>query len=414
MDPQRDAFCCFFVTHTDDYVIFRKHSDREISFTQLDKAGSHAIPSGGETSLHAGRWALAVDGEPFLELEVLKRIPVLIAQSSVSKRAALAEESQSNKRRQLDEQAARNELSELQPGETMRVDGSYRLKLLNAIRDHADSCAWLGEYSDALGTKYVVVKVIKSNGNNPDEAANLFQCAVDIHSTLNKHPGFLKLLGADTRSSTLHFEYTDAKPLCDQIRPGLSFKGSHAEVLKIMKDMASALSWIHSNGIVHADIKPATILYSPSCGAVFGDFSLSLRPSDVSRPSGTPWYLPPEIMEYWAQRSGACDIWAFGITGLWLRGYIPLPERSWLSWNIEDLHPPGPPLEAGKTATDRMGDWLNYIQQTRLSMHQRDELDYIIYQALEPNDGDRIDAASLCRQLDGLQIDSSATSLIHV
>lgn len=182
-----DALCCLLVSRTDDHIIFRNRSNRTFSCTQLGKGGMYAVPPSGETSLHVGLWALAVDGETLLELEVLERIPFLIAEPSVSKRAAPTEEGQSKKRRELDEQATHNELSELQPGQIIRVDGTYRLKLLKTMRDHADSCSWLGEYSDALGTKFVAVEVIKTKGNSPAEAADSFQRAVSIHSALNEH-----------------------------------------------------------------------------------------------------------------------------------------------------------------------------------------------------------------------------------
>ncbi|KAI1111307.1 kinase-like domain-containing protein [Nemania sp. NC0429] len=411
---RNDVYCCFFVNHQDDHVIFRNLSDRELSLTQLSIGDSSSIPQLGETLLHAGLWALSIGSESVLELEVLKRKPFLIAPSSVSKRAAPTEERQRKRRRQLDEQAVHNERSELQAEDTICVDGTYRLRLLNTISDHVDSCAWLGEYSDAIGTKSVLVKVIKSKGCSTAEAAKFFQRAVSVYSALNEHPGTLKLLGADARSSSLHFEYTDAKPLSDQFRAGLSFGGSHADVVKIMKDMASALSWAHSKGILHADIKPANVLYSASRGAVLNNFSLNPQAGNASGPSGTPWYLPPEITRGWEEHSIASDVWAFGITGLWLHGHIPLPDKCCKDWDIRDIHPPGTPSETERDAIDRMSDWLEYIEETRSKLRQNDKLEGIIYMALEPNHGARIDAASLCKKFDDLEIDGAKASRIQL
>ena len=76
--------------------------------------------------------------------------------------------------------------------------------------------------------------------------------------------------------------------------------GTPTDARRVLDDMASALGFVHGNGITHNDIKPGNILFSVARGAVLIDFGLS---SDSTRASvaatqtaGTPWYAPPEFM----------------------------------------------------------------------------------------------------------------------
>lgn len=77
--------------------------------------------------------------------------------------------------------------------------------------------------------------------------------------------------------------------------------------------------------MVHYDIKPRNIAYSLSKGAVLLDFGLSSAP--VDNMCGTIGYLPPETFND-RPRDFAGDIWALGITMLYIRGYIDQPETS--------------------------------------------------------------------------------------
>lgn len=48
---------------------------------------------------------------------------------------------------------------------------------------------------------------------------------------------------------------------------------------------------------------------------------------------GTPSYIAPELVV--RQRNQASDIWAFGVTMLFVFARLPLPSQS---WKIQDLH----------------------------------------------------------------------------
>jgi serine/threonine protein kinase len=56
--------------------------------------------------------------------------------------------------------------------------------------------------------------------------------------------------------------------------------GTPADARHVLDNMASALVFVHENGITHNDIKPGNVLHSSARGAVLIDFGLS---SDSTR-----------------------------------------------------------------------------------------------------------------------------------
>lgn len=116
------------------------------------------------------------------------------------------------------------------------------------------------------------------------------------------------------------------------------------EVLKVIKDMASGLSYLHQCNIVHQDIKPANILIDDSSGTpvyVLSDFGISsktktrLSHSVNQKNQGTSMteaYAPPEKFSSKKEdrrpdRKG--DIFSFGISIYELvTGGLPFDELS--------------------------------------------------------------------------------------
>lgn len=128
----------------------------------------------------------------------------------------------------------------------------------------------------------------------------------------------------------------------------------------ILSDLANALQFIHTAGLIHNDIKPANIIYHNTRGAILVDFGLGGPAAELVH-GGTPWYLPPEYLGK-KKRGPLSDVFALGVTLLWVLRKCPLPEKMEL-WQIRDIHQG--PSEARARARDVMLTWLAQVEGIR-------------------------------------------------
>ena len=91
--------------------------------------------------------------------------------------------------------------------------------------------------------------------------------------------------------------------------------------VKIMLDVAAGVDYLHSNNIVHRDIKSLNVLLDRELNPKLCDFGLALIKSDTesqsvahTRAVGTVRWLAPEVIPG-AKHSQRSDIWALGLIG---------------------------------------------------------------------------------------------------
>jgi serine/threonine protein kinase len=100
-------------------------------------------------------------------------------------------------------------------------------------------------------------------------------------------------------------------------------KLSKLQTKNTLKDLFTALAFIHARGIIHRDIKPSNILLKSLDGpAYLTDFGISWAPdvlgseapSEKITDVGTTCYRPPELL--FGNKSYGCslDLWAAGCT----------------------------------------------------------------------------------------------------
>lgn len=134
---------------------------------------------------------------------------------------------------------------------------------------------------------------------------------VELHKNL-AHKNILKLI--DDMEGTLdHYiiaEFCDGGSLSDK-SSGLLLRNFNI----IVGGIISGLKYMHSNRIIHRDIKPDNILISGSKIKI-ADFGLSYRLEEnetlVYRPAGTPNYISPEILAETGYLFET-DIWSLGV-----------------------------------------------------------------------------------------------------
>ena len=102
-----------------------------------------------------------------------------------------------------------------------------------------------------------------------------------------------------------------------------SNKVTKLQARSALKDMFSALAFIHERGLIHRDVKPSNILLKTMDGpAYLADFGIAWAPDTVkSEPHdakitdvGTTCYRPPELL--FGNKKYGCelDLWAAGCT----------------------------------------------------------------------------------------------------
>ena len=151
----------------------------------------------------------------------------------------------------------------------------------------------------------------------------------------------------------LVFEKAQGGPLLDQIQRRVHF--TEKEASAIIKDLASALAFLHGKGIAHRDLKPENVLCSGDgdnflpiklcdfdlCSAVYQ----TITTPKLQSPVGSVEYMAPEVVEAFAcdmdifddddydsdddeplelTYDKKCDLWSLGIIAyILLCGYLP-------------------------------------------------------------------------------------------
>jgi eukaryotic-like serine/threonine-protein kinase len=142
----------------------------------------------------------------------------------------------------------------------------------------------------------------------------------------------------ETRSELyLVLDYIDGVSLRKRMR---SF-GGLVPIDKIVdwgRQLAEALTYLHSKGVVHRDLKPENILVTPDDRLVIGDFgtaqlsgSRRLTFKHLAESLGTPDYMSPEQVQ--GDRGDArSDIYSWGIMMYeLLTGKVPFDGDNWMA-----------------------------------------------------------------------------------
>ncbi|KAI0158245.1 mitogen-activated protein kinase [Xylariaceae sp. FL1272] len=312
-------------------------------------------------------------------------------------------------------------LLEVQKDQTAVIPGGceldeYQLTKRDQIATTSASSVYTAEYSH-VPEGVITVKVLKARASQhsdtrPQEIHRNVIRQADVwlreyQSQENlQHESIVKLYGGDARYLSLYMEHVDGKDLAARNvwRDTLTdrFVGSRSDAVRILNDIAGALYYIHEKKRIHNDIKPANVLYSRERGAVLCDFGLSTRTVDTATNGGTPYYVPPEFIGQ-KLRGASSDVWALGITMLYVLKKIQFPDArgrqghpKQLYWMIADLNRNS---RRGVTAVTQMQQWLSEINEAKSHLNPRDRIEYIVLHMLTPNPNQRITMAKVLELL---------------
>ena len=161
--------------------------------------------------------------------------------------------------------------------------------------------------------RQVAIKVFRHDAD-PD-LVRRFEAEARLLARLH-HPGLVEIFdfGHTAQGPYLVLELLPGPPLSDLLRSG---SRPLAETLRIGKDLAQTLAYVHSQGVVHRDVKPANILLDQDGCPRLADFGIS-RAVDTAGSTrtgmvmGTAAYLAPEQVK--GQGAGPeADVYALGL-----------------------------------------------------------------------------------------------------
>ena len=162
-----------------------------------------------------------------------------------------------------------------------------------------------------------------------------------------QHPNIIKLIDLFENADYyfIVLEYMEGKDLFDYLKKR-NFEIGEARAKKIALEMALALQYLHSYGIVHRDIKLENVMMSNdtnSASSKLVDFGLSkiIGPTEkANEPFGTMGYVAPEVLKK-DPYSFTCDLWSLGcIIYALLSGSLPFDADNQKEVIRQTLHEP--------------------------------------------------------------------------
>jgi serine/threonine-protein kinase len=225
--------------------------------------------------------------------------------------------------------------SPILPGLSAALADRYRIE--RELGAGGMATVYLAE--DLRHHRQVAIKVLR-----PDLAAalgaNRFMQEIEIAARL-QHPHILGLIDSgvaeiESRGSRVEPSTLDTRPSSllyyvmpyvegESLRERLSRQGelpAH-EAVRLLSEVADALGYAHSRGVVHRDIKPENVMLSGRHALVM-DFGVAKAVNDASGKNrlttlgvalGTPTYMAPEQASADPHLDHRVDIYALGVMG---------------------------------------------------------------------------------------------------
>lgn len=236
-----------------------------------------------------------------------------------------------------------------------RIAGRYRL-VEPAGRGRAGR-VWAAR--DERSGQSVAVRLLTRGAEDPRRVAHFRASA--LAAARLRHPHVVRVLDEGQDPALGPFivsEWVDGAPLSHWVGLRLPWGFLRAVLLQV----CDALAYVHARGLVHLDLRPATVLVESRADGPFvrvadvgcartddgyGDRALGARATLEQR--GSLRYLAPEVAEAPPWQVGAwSDLYGLGLM-LWelLCGDLPYGDLKGIPLLLERASKPAPPLPAG-------------------------------------------------------------------
>ncbi len=168
--------------------------------------------------------------------------------------------------------------------------------------------------------RYAAVKVIDIGTIREDESEYRKRFQNEARSIARlTNPNIVGIYQFDQVDNLYYMamQFIEGKDLRSMIK-GLDKAGArltYKEIISILRDIANALDYAHSEGVIHRDIKPSNIMVMPNGKAVLTDFGLALSVPEgtIGNTFGSAHYIAPEQAVNSANAVPQSDIYSLGV-----------------------------------------------------------------------------------------------------
>lgn len=252
-----------------------------------------------------------------------------------------------------------------------------------------------------LSERDVALKILKVNASGDLSFYKRFIVESHVIAKL-KHPHIVSVydMGEVNKDRYIAMEFLTGGDLNDYLNKGCTRR----EALTIVKQVASALDFSHSKGIVHRDIKPDNIMFRADGRAVLTDFGVAknleaeLSLTQAGLIVGTPKYMSPEQLKG-ESVTGAADLYSLGVVFFaLLAGRLPYNGKGIMDVAYKHVYAPIPRLPSScsvfqsvidalmaKSASDRFARGADVISMINaIEMQERVDGHTIDHEARAP------------------------------
>jgi eukaryotic-like serine/threonine-protein kinase len=191
---------------------------------------------------------------------------------------------------------------------------------------------------DTRDGRTVVLKIPDPNLFADPANFNRYRREADVARRLD-HPSVQQAVdaGENRTEPYLVLEYVDGIPLRKRMRAASGLLPIET-VIDWGRQLADALAYLQSMGVVHRDLKPENVLVTPDDRLVIADFGTAalagarrLTWKHLSESLGTPDYMSPEQVQ--GERGDArSDVYAWGVMMYeMLTGRVPFEGDNWMA-----------------------------------------------------------------------------------
>jgi len=224
-----------------------------------------------------------------------------------------------------------------------RTLGPYQLERLLG----QGGFAWVFVGREIDGTP-VAVKVLKPRYAGDPQFETRFRNESETAANL-QHPNIVRIRVVAKAGDHVYF----GMDLCaDSLGARLAREGPlpEADIVRLARDIATALDFAHRQGVIHRDLKPDNVLIRSDGAAVLTDFGIAravsgyVASTGVNMTIGTPHYLSPEQAQGRPVDQRA-DYYALGVT-LYkaATGDVPFTSSDWFELARRHVEDPPPGL----------------------------------------------------------------------